>query len=329
MTSASSTHPAGSHLSRLFHTFFAFEPQRHTRWEGLVLRSGLAGITWLTIKGTSSATSQPHPHGLAALGIDFAWIGRKSVVEQPFWILDLPGFPALGISLLTIWAACLVIYALGFIPVLSLLPPLAASISHGVLGNSQGAIGHTTQIVSMALLAAWLSHIWSWYSTVRGRPLALRLTPSQLESDWVRQVIISTYVVSALTKLWNSGFDWLSNAPYFALQMVKSQGMAYHTHLQHADGPSWLAQAFFDHPWIARVAIGGGLPLELFAFVALLNRKIALIYGSLLLLFHHMLTEVMSLGFLYHKYLLFVFFINPWWVLSAIKRRVSGCSLPE
>jgi hypothetical protein len=116
----------------------------------------------------------------------------------------------------------------------------------------------------------------------------------------------------------SSGGNWLADTPYFGLQIVKSQGMAFYTHLVPADDLTWLAQYFIDHPIVAQTFIGAGLPLELFAFLALLNRRIALVYGLLLMALHYMLTEVMSLGFLYHKYLLLVLFVNPvWWVWSA------------
>lgn len=294
--------------------WFGFEPMRHAWWEVFLLRAGIALITWPTVGGASRFTSQPVPHGMAAWGWDFTWIGNEALLKNPLFSLPLPGMESLPVSMLTLWALSLVLYALGVFPVITLVPALVASVSHGVLGNSQGAIGHTTQIVSVTLLAAWLAAVWGHLCQWRGWHRPHGLTNGQMELDWARQSIMATYVASALTKLYESGGNWMADTPYFGLQIAKSTGMGYYTHLVPPDNAAWLAQYFVDHPLVAQVAIGVGLPLELFAFLALLNRRIALVYGLSLFLFHQTVTQVMGLGFLYHKCLLLVLFVNPvWW----------------
>ncbi|MEZ0388658.1 MAG: hypothetical protein ACAI34_16415 [Verrucomicrobium sp.] len=293
--------------------WFSFEPMRHAKWEAWLMRLGVALITAPTVCGASRFTSLPTPHGMGAWGWDFTWVGNDAFMHQ--WMI-----PVLGISLL--------LYVAGLLPVVTLIPALVVSIAHGVVGNSQGAIGHTTQIVSVTLLAAWMAAVWGHVCALRKQRLPHDFNAGQLGLDWARQSVMATYVVSAITKLYESGGNWLADTPYFGLQIAKSTDMAYYTHLVPADNAAWLAQYFVDHPLVAQFALGFGLPLELFAFTALLNRRIALVYGALLYLFHQTVTEVMNLGFLYHKGLLLVLFINPvWWgvqgVLSLWRRTQS------
>lgn len=283
------------------------------------MRIGVALVAWYTMSGPSPFHSQPIPHGMALWGADFSWLGDVELAK----------------TLVPFWAVCLGLYAIGVVPVITLLPPIVAVVGHGVIGNSQGAIGHTTQIVGVTLIAAWLAAAWSAVAKIRRKPLPYGFNSRQLEMDWMRQVIISGYVVSALVKLYESGGAWLSTTPYFGLQIEKSTGMAYYSELVPPGNAHWLAQYFIDHPLIAKLAIGAGLPLELFAFLALYNRRSALIFGVGLYGLHTMISEVMNLGFVYHKALLMYLFVNPiwwaWWLGGKISGRnqLSTKSLPN
>ncbi len=282
-----------------------FEPMYHAWWEMLLMRSGIAYVAWQTLRGHSPFMSQPTPHGFATWGLDFSWIGNE----------------ALSHYLIPLWGVCLFLYALGLVPSLTLLPPLIASIAHGTLGNSQGGIGHTTQIVTAVLLAAWVASLWSLFCAKTGRKLPHGYNANQLGLDWSRQVIMATYVASAITKCLESEGGWLSDTPYFALQIVKATESAYYNYLVPADNAVWLAQALIDHPTLAKLLIGAALPLELFAFLGLLNRRSALFFGLALIGFHSSVTEVMNLGFVYHKSLLLGLFVNPvWWAVQAVER---------
>ncbi len=279
-----------------------FEPMYHAWWEMILMRGGIAFVAWQTLRGHSPFMSQPTPHGFATWGLDFSWIGNE----------------ALSHYLIPLLAICLFLYAIGLVPSLTLLPPLIASIAHGTLGNSQGGIGHTTQIVTAVLLAAWLASIWSFFCAKTHRRLPHSYTPAQLGLDWSRQVIMATYVASAITKCIESEGGWLSDTPYFALQIVKATESAYYNYLIPADNTVWLAQALIDHPTLAKLLIGAALPLEMLAFLGLLNRRSALFFGLSLIAFHSSVTEVMNLGFVYHKSLLLALFVNPvWWAVQA------------
>jgi hypothetical protein len=305
----SATADAALHLPRwrrVWRWLFAVEPMHHDWWETLVMRIIIAYAAWTSLSVPSPFISQPHPHGLAAWGVDFSWLGSESLA------------PVLRVVL----PVCLVLYVFRVLPVLTLLPVLICSIGHGVLGNSQGAIGHSTQILTVALLAQWLAHAWACLQPRTRWPMPHGFNAPQLAADWSRQVVAATYVVSAISKLIESGGDWISDASYFGLQVVKSNGMGFYDHLvPRTDGyGAWLGQWFVDHPHAATIILGAALPLELFAFLALNNRRIALLFGLSLYAFHSSITEVMQLGFLYHKLLLLALFINPvWWLVQLVR----------
>ncbi len=246
---------------------------------------------------------------MAAWGMDFTWLGDTNLAH---WLVP-------------IWGICLLLYIFDIVPVIALLPPLIASFGHGTLWNSSGSIGHTTQIITLALLSQWLAAIWVQYCQLRRKPLPNDFTAQQLAADWARQVIMSTYVVSAISKLLQSKGLWVEDAPYMGLQIMKALGMAKYGDYGPGRELEWLAQFMLEHPLLSQIAIGAALPLELFAFVGLLNRRMALFFGIGLFLFHSTITEVLHLGFVFHKILLVVLFINPvWWLARGIQRRTPN-----
>lgn len=300
---------------RFFRFWFAIEPMRHAWWETLAMRCIIAWATWLTLRQPSPFEQQPQPHGLAVWGVDFTWLGSE----------------ALSPLLVQMWGVCLLLYVANFLPVFTLLPVLFASVGLGVLGNSQGAIGHTTQVLTMVLLGQWIAYLWAALQPRTSLPMPRGFDRQQLAADWGRQILAATYVVSALTKLVESGGDWISDTPYFGLQVVKSEGMGYYDWLapRITGSSAWLGQAMVEHPLLTAAILAAALPLELLVFLGLHNRRIALFFGVALIAFHSTVTEVMQLGFLYHKLLLLALFVNPLWWLVALGRRLVGRKEPS
>ncbi len=298
---------------RAWHWLFALEPMRHAWWETLCMRVIVAWAAWISLSLPSPFTGTPHPHGLAVWGVDFTWLGN----------------PANAGLLHGVITVSLALYVCRVAPILTLLPALVCSLGLGVLGNSQGAIGHTTQIVTVTLLAQWLAHAWALLQPRTRWPMPHGFNAPQLAADWSRQAIAATYVVSAIKKLMESHGNWIADTPYFGLQIVKSNNMGFYDALAprtHGFGAS-LGQWFIDHPYLATVVFGAALPLELFAFLGLNNRRLALFFGVALVGFHSTVTEVMQLGFLYHKMLLTAVFINPiWWLVQGALKLLPGSS---
>lgn len=306
MTRPAETEPQGPAWRRAWRWCFAIERMDHAGWETFFMRVIVAMATLITLWHPSPFNSQPQPHGLAAWGMDFSWLGD----------------PSLTSTLRGVHMVCCVLYVFGFMPVLVLLPPLIASLGMGVLGNSQGAIGHATQIVTTVLLLQWLAYAWAAIQPRTRLGMPRGYNGHQLAVDWSRQGIAATYVVSAISKLIESKGDWISDTPNFGLQIVKSNNMGFYDWLapRTTGLGAGMGQWFVDHPAFAMVIFGAALPLELFAFIGLHNRRAALLFGVSLFIFHSTVTEMMQLGFLYHKMLLLAFFINPaWWVVEGMR----------
>lgn len=287
-------------LARL-RSWFAWEPMRHAAWEMFLFRAGIAWCAWPPVSRPLTFTTQPAPHGIA-VWFDVTFCGNPQIIA---WLAPLA-------------AVCLLLYVFNVAAVFTLVLPLTLSFAMGALLNSQGAINHTVQITTVVLLSQWLAALWC--ATLRRRqPLAPgTLTNDQLAADWTRQVVMSTYVVSAISKLIESGGLWFRDTHYFGLQIVKSSGMAKYGDTGPGNDVQWLAQYIIDHPWVATILLGAALPLELFAFLGVLNRRMALFFGLSLFVFHSTVTEVMHLDFGFHKTLLLVLFVNPvWWVAQG------------
>ncbi len=276
-----------------------FEPIRHARWEVLVLRFAIAFIAWGTFYGDSAFTSQPHPNGIA-IWFDLTFLSEDQV-EGP-------------LRELARWS--LVAWVLGVPAVLSLLVPTFVGIGLFTLKNSQGAIGHSFQVVHLGLLAVWAAGLWRVVARWRKRELPHGFTPGQLELDWARQALAAGYVVSAITKLVNSSGLWFRDSHYFALHLIKNNDMKFYGTLETgAQQLEWLPQVMMQHPMLSQLFFGLALPLELFAFLGCRNRKMALGFGIGLVAFHYSVKQLTQLDFVLNVQLLWVLMIHPlWWI---------------
>ncbi len=282
------------------------QPIRHARWEVLLLRLGLAWVVWQTFDGNSDFTAQPHPNGIAR------WM------ELTFLSDD-----AIEMPLRKAARACLAAYVLGVPAALSLLLPLALGIALFTLKNSQGAIGHSFQVVHLCLLAAWLAGVWRLRCRLAGKALPQAFTPGQLELDWARQALMAGYVVSAITKLIESGGLWFRDSQYFALHLVKNLDMKFYGTLEEGTRRmEWLPEFMIAHPHWSQLFFGLALPLELFAFLGCRNRRLALIFGLGLIAFHACVKQLTELDFVNNSLLLWVLMVNPaWWLIASWRPR--------
>ena len=306
-------------MQRLKHFFLAHEPMRHPRWELVIMRVVLAMLVWdmhsnwtpayrdpvqavkLMVTNPQNVdvteTSQPKPNGLGML-IDFSFLSNDHV-EKPLRVLT---------------AVSLLLYIVGVPSVVSLAIPLFFCLGIATLKNSQGFIGHTAQALHLVLLSVWLAGAWGWWQTRKSRPLPLGFTQGQLEADVARQSLAAAYVVSAISKLIFSHGAWFTTAKYLPLHIVKNTEMKYHDAINpQALTHDWLPQLLMEHPLLCQLLFGVALPLELFAFVGLYNRRSAALFGIGLIAFHESVTQLMNLSFIFNKALLLVFFVAPWW----------------
>lgn len=312
---------------RVVSYWLAFEPIRHARWEVIMLRLVLAILfwdihtAWLPLKNQpAQAFAQmatlspqadlkynklPHPNGFAMF-VDLSFLSNDSI-EKPLTA-------ATGISLL--------LFVFGVPAAFSLAIPALFGIGVTTVINSQGAIAHNAQGLQLVLLVMWFAGLWAQWCKARGRTLPWNFTPDQLQLDWARQGLMAAYVTSAITKIANSDGNWLSDARFFPLHMVKNNDMEFYDTLNAtAQKIDWLPQMLMDHPGVCIFFFGLALPLELFAFLGLYNRRIALIFGLGLISFHQSVTELTHLSFIFNKLLLFFLFVSPqYWVVEGIRK---------
>jgi hypothetical protein len=282
--------------------WLAFQPMRHERWEVLLIRLGLAWVAWETFQGDSAFTGQPHPNGIAHW-VDLTFL---SVDSTEVWLR----MAAQG---------SLIAFVLGVPSALSLLVPTFLGIGLFTLKNSQGAIGHSFQVVHLCLLAAWLAGVWSLMCRIQKKTAPNGFTAGQLEIDWARQVLAAGYVVSAVTKVVVSGGLWFRDSQYFALHIIKNNDMMYYGTLQEGvQKMAWLPEWMMQHPLASQVFFGLALPLELFAFLGCRNRRLALVLGGSLIAFHLCVKQLTQLDFVYNMQLLLVLMVNPvWWAVQG------------
>ncbi len=254
--------------------------------------------------------AQPLPNGLAHW-VDFTFISNPDL-QKPLWIVSL---------------VCLASYVAGRGLVLS-LPILACiGIAARTLENSQGAISHKYQIVSLILLVQAVIVVAGASRRIfAGKPAPPpgRRPIDRLNDRLIRYsqiAIVAVYVISGCTKLIASEGEWIANSPYIGLYLVKTDRQNYYNKLdaENFGGEVPVAEQMLAHRNLSRIFMGAGLFLELFAFLALYNRFTALGIGVALVIFHQLVIQFMALTFPLNEKVLWIFLINvPFWIGAVV-----------
>ncbi len=256
--------------------------------EILIMRVAFAALVFISIKWETGSIKDAESF-FAAAGGSFIW---KGVV-----------------------IAGLAIYALGFLPALGLLPAMIFAIGIGRLHESQGAVNHSTQLVTLSVMGQFFVYALPYYFNAGLRrwnwikpPL-----PVHQRAVYVTLVVIAAcYVVSAWAKLDNSNWKWIGNVvPGLALELQKTNWSSYYDTLQPIpQALTTVVNLMNENPTLARLFFGIGLLLELFAFLALIGRRWAFGYGLALILLHLSISRLMQLDFWYHIIAILIFMVN-------------------
>ena len=275
---------------------------RYASWETFFMRVAVLWPCWSLIE-RQVVNVQPTPNGIAKF-IDLTFLANPAVqngvmiaffIAGFFYIIDRLALPALGLI-------------------------VAIMIAKGTLINSQGAINHSLQLLTLVLLAQLIVQAIASFKKWPASEKQIQAV------HWSKVVIAASYVSSAFVKLFASSEFWIARVPYLALQIIKSNLQAYYTDLEPmatglvAEFPYWVA----SHPNLARLFFSGGLLLELFAFLALINRRWGLAMGAIILLFHESISFLMNIDFKNHVWLVAIFFINFPWLLVSAWRSIAG-----
>jgi len=267
-------------------------PFDYSRAQLFMIRLGFAALLFWNIKWeTRKYTHQDHPNGLAHL-FDFTWLATS----PPGW----------GLKGLTI--AGLVLYVVGILPVLGLLPAVFFAVSIGTLILSQGPMQHSWQLVTMMALAQFIVYL------VHARRSGLKpdLQIQRLATYWGTVVIAGGYVVCGLVKVIESNGLWIWKSPYLAVQVMKTNWASFYDSLEPTrEWTQQAAQFLVDHPWFARAFFGSGLLIEVLAFAILINRRWAFWFGLSMVSLHWGISELMNLHFIQHILAILIFLIIP------------------
>ncbi|CAN5916072.1 hypothetical protein BH11VER1_BH11VER1_28570 [soil metagenome] len=268
--------------------------------EMFLMRLGFAVLVFFAIKWEVGALDPADPKKLTGLThfINLDWLRNL----QPIWIWQ------------TITGVGLLLYVTGIFPVLGLTPALFFSIGIGTLANSQGAANHSTQLVSMILLAQFLVFLLPKTGRV---PLSSASwlkpsTPLLQRSIYVTLVVfVASYVICGYTKLHNSDWQWIQRVPNLALELQKTNWSAYYDTLSPVpESLNTVVKLMTEYPNTARLFFGAGLFLELFAFVAMIGRRWSFFTGIAIIIFHLSVSRLMQLDFNYHMAAALIFLVN-------------------
>jgi hypothetical protein len=266
--------------------------------ELLVMRAAFAMLAYVNVKWeTAPFTTQKFPNGLAKY-FDLTWLAHHP--------------PGQEVKALVV--AGLVMFVAGWLPALGLLPLAFFATLIGTLLNSQGAINHSWQMVTMMLLAQMVVLAWpragenrlSWRVVLRPD-----LDRQRASAHAALVVIAASYVVCGLVKVIASKGMWIQDSPYLAIQLLKTHFANFYTTLQAT--PEWLTEVtefLLENPNVARVVFGSGLLIELAGFVILISRRWSLVGGLGIIALHLSISKLMNLNFEAHMLAVLIFCVN-------------------
>ncbi len=242
------------------------------------------------------------------------------------WMLD----PSVMMVLRVLTVLGLGCFIAGIVPSISLLPVLLTVCGTGALRNSKGDITHSSQALAMALVAVWIAYIAAgilWKKWKKAPPAAHR-------AALLAAILIfsASYVASGIVKLKASKGEWISRVPSMAVQMVKANLSDYYSKPEGDINKTMTETApvfLTEHPTLSKCLFGSGLVLELGAFVLLLSRRWAAIWGGALLAMHLAISWLMDIEFWGHIGLLAVLCVMPALIALMAKRSTEDSELTD
>ena len=223
------------------------------QWEMFLMRLFCSLHFYDTLPHQVPFATMPFPNGLARM-IDF------TVLAQPgLW----PILKAIAVF-------CLIAYTLGRCSVPALAYLVALIVSFGTLRNSQGAIGHSTQLLALVMLAQWGMGLIDLI-TNPNKTTTLWRTNAEGERRMIhaaRVMMAAAYLTTAISKIDRSHGRWLMDIPNLSVQIVKTQANDYYNTLEPTkpEFAKELPDLIAEHPYLARLLFAPGLLIELLFF---------------------------------------------------------------
>jgi len=296
--------------------FLRPRPLNWSAAEMVLMRIGLAVLIYFLGVHWNLAPFTPDPSKLN---------GFARIVPLT-WILD----PSVLMVLRVLTVLGLGCFIAGIAPSISLLPVLLTVCGTGALRNSKGDITHSSQALAMALVAIWIAYLVTgilWKKWKKAPPAAHR-------AALLAAILIfsASYVASGIVKLKASKGEWISRVPSMAVQMVKANLSDYYSKPEGDINKTMTETApvfLTEHPTLSKCLFGSGLILELGAFVLLLSRRWAAIWGGALLAMHLAISWLMDIEFWGHIGLLAVLCVMPAMIAMMTKRSTEDSELTD
>jgi hypothetical protein len=211
------------------------------------------------------------------------------------------------------------LYLARFLVWLALPIALWINVSVNAVANSQGAIQHSVQIVSLVLLAQTAAYYYGLWLRWRGGTAESSIEERAIW--WSQQTVAAVYLVAGVTKLIVTHGTWIFQARFVGVHILKTAYQAYYDRLDPSGLEAQLSIAQFAaaHGAIVALIAGTGLLLELLAPLMLLGRRWALALGCSFLIFHVSVDRVMHLRFVYHQLLVLIYMVDPaYWIVAFV-----------
>ena len=296
--------------------FLRPHPMNWSAAEMVLMRIGLAALIYFLGVHWNLAPFTPDPSKLNGL----------AKILPLAWMLD----PSVMMVLRVLTVLGLGCFVTGIAPSISLLPVLLTVCGTGALRNSKGDITHSSQALAMALVAIWIAYVVTgilWKKWKMAPPAAHR-------AALLAAILIfsASYVASGIVKLKASKGQWIARVPSMAVQMVKTNLSDYYSKPEGDINKTMTETApvfLTEHPTLSKCLFGSGLILELGAFVLLLSRRWAAVWGGALLAMHLGISWLMDIEFWGHIGLLAVLCLMPALIALMVKRPAEDPEFSE
>ncbi|MBP5983514.1 MAG: hypothetical protein KA734_07310 [Fluviicola sp.] len=191
---------------------------------------------------------------------------------------------------------------LGFLSIFSILL-FSIEESNGIMNRAS--------LMSMVFVAQWIAYFL--YENQTNNLMKFRL-------QFGIQLVVATYMLSAISKLATSGFSWISDSQYAVLQIQKS---IYYNFFD-SNNTSFIkegahfVQFMNQHSTFFSLLFLSALVIEFTVFVALFNSKMRILYGFLLLAMHIGIFIVMDIIIIHVFIPMFLLLLNPFYYLTIL-----------
>ena len=282
-----------------------------TGLEHALLRVGFAWVVWCFVDSARTYSVQPSPNGLAQY-LDLTFMSDPA--------LELPLKLGLVLALLAYVANRFLVVSLGYIA--------AYLICLGTLKNSQGAIGHSSQLITLTACVQWFAH--ATHPVLQRWRLVAKHSVHDVAVHYAQQGIAAAYMLAGITKLIRSDGRWIHKSVNLASSIVKAKEQQYYNALEGTGTESGMAIAewILANQELARIMFGSALLLELGACIALFHRRLAILVGLSIVAMHEGIRQLMSLNFKYNIMVLTVYFIQAPCLLAWLYRTRLQNALP-